>query len=191
MTLPCCENNTWASASRGTWGSSGAPGMDCRKGIIFCSKEAILIWWIRSMQRTDAKNYFSTCEYFLSATESAPLPHVTGWPCCISKKQNPSLDASSCPLVGSLLLKQLSTGALETASLNSLKASFCSWVQIHQAFLRNRRRSGSNILESTSVALIITALLIHVLVTPSWLLYSISLKFVERSKIMFVLPRSN
>ena len=105
MTLPCCENNTWASASRGTWGSSGAPGMDCRKEIIFCSKEAVLIWWICSMPRTDAKNYFSTCEYFLSATESAPLLYVTGWPCCISKKPNPSLDASSCPPVWSLLLK--------------------------------------------------------------------------------------
>ena len=43
MTLPCCENNIWASASRGTWGSSGAPGMDCRKEIIFCGKEAVLI----------------------------------------------------------------------------------------------------------------------------------------------------
>ena len=43
--------------------------MDCRKEIIFCSKEAVLIWWIRSMPRTDAKNYFSTFEYFLSATE--------------------------------------------------------------------------------------------------------------------------
>ena len=35
-------------------------------------------WWIRSMPTRDVKNYFSTGEYFLSTTESAPLLYVTG-----------------------------------------------------------------------------------------------------------------
>ena len=64
-----------------------------------------------------------------------------GWPSCISTKPSSSLDASS---FGSLSVKYLSTGALETASLIFSKASSCSWVQWHTAFLCARRCSRSH-----------------------------------------------
>ena len=64
-----------------------------------------------------------------------------GWPSCISTKPSSSLDASS---FGSLSVKYLSTGALETASLIFSKASCSSWVQYYSAFLCVRWHSGSH-----------------------------------------------
>ena len=74
-------------------------------------------WWLRSLPMTKAKNSFPICEYSLSATGSAPLLDVTGWPYCNTKKPSPSLDASPWPSAGPLLLKYLSTGGFLAAFL--------------------------------------------------------------------------
>ena len=92
--------------------------------LVFCSGY---------MPRTGAKIHskVSICEYFPSSNRIEPPPHVTGWPCSISKKPSASLDASTRFSARSLSLKYLSTGALETVSLIFSKTSFCSWVQSH------------------------------------------------------------
>ena len=105
-------------------------------------------WWLCTMPKTGTKNYFSIWEYFLSANGSAPLPDITGWPWCISKKPSPSLDASPRPSVGPLSLKHLNTGGFFNSVVDLLEGFVSLLSPDPLAFLRVRRRSGFRISES-------------------------------------------
>ena len=100
------------------------------------------------MPKPGTKNYFSTREYFLSANGSAPLPDITGWPWCISKKPSPSFGASPRPSVGPLSLKYLSIGGFFNSVVDLLEGFVSLMSPDPLAFLRVRRRSGSHISES-------------------------------------------
>ena len=149
--LSSCLGTIWASADGAAWGLSEVDshprlcfqalkrwGVSCSHTAKVATKAVWRMtflpntyWWLRSLPTTKAKNSFPICEYCLSATGSAPLLDVTGWPCCNSKKPSPSLDASPWPSASPFSLKYLSTGGFLTASLIFWKASFYSWVQIH------------------------------------------------------------